>query len=97
MNKWAILVIASLLASMLLILLFNSILAAPGQLAINWWTVDGGGGLSQSGDYELRGTIGQPETGPSLQGGVYTLRGGFWQEGLAEPDFNRLYLPMTIK
>jgi hypothetical protein len=44
---------------------------------MNWWTVDCGGGRSQSGNYALHGTAGQPENG-SLAGGVYSLRSGFW-------------------
>jgi len=44
---------------------------------INWWTVDGGGGVSQGGDYVLSGTAGQPDAGV-LSGGDYTLNGGFW-------------------
>ena len=28
--------------------------------AIPWWTVDGGGGTSQGGNYTLSGTAGQP-------------------------------------
>ena len=34
---------------------------AFGQYAIDWSTVDGGGGTSSGGGYELRGTIGQPD------------------------------------
>ncbi len=46
---------------------------------IDWYTVDGGGGVSSGGTYELRSTIGQPEAGSSaLVGGAYTLWGGFW-------------------
>jgi hypothetical protein len=46
--------------------------------AIDWHTLDGGGAMrSTGGDYELSGTIGQPEAG-ALNGGTYTLTGGFW-------------------
>lgn len=47
-------------------------------------TVDGGGGTSSGGTFEIRGTIGQPDADP-LQpsaGGVYEITGGFWP-GLA--------------
>ena len=51
---------------------------------IPWNTIDGGGGVSQMGDYAVYGTIGQPDAG-TLTGGGYTLHGGFWP-GLAGRD-----------
>lgn len=45
--------------------------------AINWFTIDGGGGTSAGGKFSVTGTIGQPDAG-TLTGGAYTLRGGFW-------------------
>jgi len=48
------------------------------DFAINWYTIDGGGGFSAGGDFTLSGTIGQPDAG-DLSGGDFTLRGGFWQ------------------
>ncbi len=53
-------------------------LAAQGQYAIDWHTMDGGGGTSTGGVYELTGTIGQPDAGPTQQGGDIALQGGFW-------------------
>jgi hypothetical protein len=47
------------------------------QYAITWSTVDGGGGTSSGGGYELSGTIGQPDAAFSAGGG-YDLTGGFW-------------------
>ena len=44
---------------------------------INWYTIDGGGGVSVKGDYELAGTIGQPDAGV-ISGGGFVLSGGFW-------------------
>jgi hypothetical protein len=45
---------------------------------LNRTTVDGGGEMFMSGgDFELSGTIGQPDAG-SLTGGVFTVFGGFW-------------------
>jgi len=56
--------------------------AGAGQVAddftLNWWTIDGGGVMrSTGGDFELSGTIGQPDAG-SMSGGHFTLTGGFW-------------------
>jgi hypothetical protein len=53
--------------------------AAFGQpFSIPWHTIDGGGGQSTSGPFELSGTIGQHDPGPALSGGGFTLTGGFW-------------------
>jgi hypothetical protein len=48
-----------------------------GQYAIDWFTVDGGGGTSTGGVYTVSGTVGQPDAG-TMNGGGYTLAGGFW-------------------
>ncbi|MBK8914617.1 MAG: hypothetical protein IPM64_08485 [Phycisphaerales bacterium] len=48
-----------------------------GSFDIPWYTIDGGGGTSFGGVYELSGTIGQPDAGV-MSGGSYTLTGGFW-------------------
>ena len=50
---------------------------ASAQYAIDWFTLDGGGGPSSGGAYTLNGTIGQSDAGVS-SGGSYTLHGGFW-------------------
>jgi len=45
---------------------------------IDWHTIDGGGEMwSIGGNYELSGTIGQPDAG-EMAGGTYGLTGGFW-------------------
>lgn len=49
---------------------------------LTWNTIDGGGAMrsaSANGEYELSGTIGQPDAGV-LTGGAFTLTGGFWFE-----------------
>ena len=62
---------------------FSLCLALPiasAQYAIEWYTVDGGGGYSAGGTFELDGTIGQPDAGPAatMTGGTFELAGGFW-------------------
>lgn len=48
---------------------------------------DGGGTMSSTGgDYELAGTIGQPDAG-TMSGGDFSLSGGFWFP-LAPTDCN---------
>lgn len=44
---------------------------------IDWFTVDGGGGTSSNGQFSLAGTAAQPDAG-AMNGGVFTLEGGFW-------------------
>lgn len=59
-----------------------------------WWTVDGGGTTwSEGGGYALGGTVGQPDAGV-LQGGDYTLAGGFWGGAAAQ---YRVYLPLVLR
>jgi hypothetical protein len=52
-------------------------LSTSAQYAIDWSTIDGGGGTSTGGVYSVTGTIGQPDAG-TMSGGNYTLQGGFW-------------------
>ena len=62
---------------MLLVVLFFSAGAAVGY-EISWYTVDGGGGTSSGGSYEISGTAGQPDAG-AMGGGSYVLTGGYWE------------------
>jgi len=39
--------------------------------SIAWSTIDGGG-------FTLNGTVGQPDAGASMSGGIFTVTGGFW-------------------
>ena len=54
--------------------------AALGQsYAIDWFTIDGGGGASAGGGYSLNGSIGQHDaTTVTMSGGSYSMTGGFW-------------------
>ena len=65
---------------------------ANAQLAIDWYTIDGGGFTnSTSGSLELGGTIGQPDAG-AMGMSTTVLYGGFWPIELAPPpcpaDYN---------
>ncbi len=53
--------------------------AAFGQdFDLSWHTIDGGGEMFTSGgNFELSGTIGQPDAGAMI-GGDFELVGGFW-------------------
>ena len=48
-----------------------------GGYDLSWFTIDGGGGTSFGGDYRLESSIGQPDAGPLMSGGEYTLVGGY--------------------
>jgi len=60
----------------------TAFLAAAGEpgFEITRSTIDGGGVMQSSGgDFELSGTIGQPDAGV-MTGGAFDLSGGFWFE-----------------
>lgn len=49
------------------------------NFAIDWHTIDGGGGTSAGGSFSLNGTIGQPDASAQpMTGGNFSLAGGFW-------------------
>jgi hypothetical protein len=79
------------LLGLLLVCWGAGVLAAPAGYAIDWWTIDGGGGMSSGGSYTLSGTIGQPDAG-SASGGGYTLAGGFWEGSTGQ---TKVYLPIV--
>ena len=51
--------------------------AGGSGFSITSYTIDCGGGQASGASFELLGVIGQPEVGPELSGGTFTLRGGF--------------------
>jgi hypothetical protein len=55
------------------------------QYSIDWFTVDGGGGTTSAGLYEISGTIGQPDAG-SVSAGNYVIEGGFWTDLESVPE-----------
>lgn len=57
-------------------------IALADPYAIDWFTIDGGGGTSTGGVYSVSGTLGQPDAG-TMAGGVYRLEGGFWAAAAA--------------
>ncbi len=89
------LLFATLICALALLSL-ASLAHAQGLLDLPWWTADGGGGLSQGGDYTLHGTAGQPEAAFS-QGGAYTLSGGFWASRTIVEIFEQIFLPLAMK
>ncbi|MGD0411984.1 MAG: hypothetical protein ABSC18_09785 [Verrucomicrobiota bacterium] len=63
------------------VLLVGLLLATAGlaqQYSIGWYKISGGGGTSANGPYAVTGAIGQPDAGPAMSGGNYSVTGGFW-------------------
>ena len=91
-------VIALLLAVVLSISIMKatSVQAEEGY-QINWWTVDGGGGVSSADEYTLMGTIGQHDAG-SMGLEEYSLQGGFWVKGILEQVLEFIVnLPLVLR
>ena len=61
--------------------------ALTDDFELDWFTIDGGGDMwTTGGDFELSGTIGQPDAGV-MSGGEFELVGGFWAGVAAGPQF----------
>jgi hypothetical protein len=84
------------LASLLLSVITRAL--EPTQVYdLSWHTIDGGGHTwSAGGSYTLGGTAGQPDAG-NLDGGTYTLSGGFWPGGSPAEVVYRVYLPLILR
>lgn len=66
------------LCVMMLAVMGLCVSSARGQLAMEWYTIDGGGQTnSVNGSMELGGTIGQPDAG-AMGDNTTVLYGGFW-------------------
>ncbi|CAN5822590.1 hypothetical protein BH11PLA1_BH11PLA1_00390 [soil metagenome] len=68
---------ARLVLPLSLLLAGANVAHAGDDVAIKWYTIDSGGGVSTGGGLTLTGTIGQPDAG-RLTGGTLVLEGGFW-------------------
>ena len=55
------------------------------DLEMSWWSVDGGGGISQHVESHLIGAIGQPEHGLSTSGSR-TLEAGLWATAVGSSE-----------
>lgn len=72
--------------SLAVTVLIFAVLSVHAQInyELSWWTVDGGGIMGSSGgDFTLAGTIGQPDAGGLLNGGSFSVDGGFWPAATA--------------
>jgi hypothetical protein len=48
------------------------------QYFVDWHKIAGGGGTSSNGQFVISGTIGQSDASSAMNGGNYSLTGGFW-------------------
>ena len=84
------------LAFLLLLVLIPVVWAQSGAgYGLNWWSIDGGGGVLGTGKYLLQGAVGQPDAAAPLIHGRYRLAGGFWNSPLPSP--HPIYLPLMGK
>lgn len=80
-------------AIIVLLVSFESAMVLAGEsFNIAWWTMDGGGGLSQGDTFSVNGTIGQSDAG-IMVGEQYVLQSGFWIA--ANPSNSLLFLPVV--
>jgi hypothetical protein len=76
----------------ILVGVFTAVTAVAQNYAINWYTIDAGGGESRGGEYTVHATIGQLDAG-AMSGGGYFLAGGFWhgfETEIAPPPLLRI-------
>jgi hypothetical protein len=91
-------IVLILLVICLLFMLAIAVQASQLAYDLTWWTIDGGGGVSQSQGYTLSATTGQPDAG-TLQSSNYSLAGGFWSAAPSAPIVisYRIVLPLVLK
>lgn len=73
-----------------------AMIAAAGGLAlaggpafeVDTWTIDGGGGRSVGGNFEVVGTVGQFDASQQLTGGNLEVVGGFWGASSCPTDLD---------
>ena len=83
---------AAILVLLALFLLAGTALAS-GPYELLWYSISGGGGASEGGQYALAATVGQPAA-HSMSGGQYSLSGGFWS---GVPPRFPVYLPIVFR
>jgi len=94
MREWGRWVIVPLA----LLFLVSLVSAQESELALSWFTVDGGGGISSdAARYSLVGTVGQPDA-HAMVGVGYALSGGFHAvDGGVIALAHAVYLPLILR
>jgi len=91
-RKWLFLSLA-----IILVLVPITLAVASVSFDLSWWSVDGGGGLSSEGVYNLQGVAGQPDAG-LLQSDDFSLAGGYLGGASALPPTQHdLLLPLVAR
>ena len=91
-RRW---LVGLILACVLLAATGVALAQSGGDYDLGWSSIDGGGvTFAEGGSYRLGGTIGQPDAGV-LEGGSFTLSGGFWG-GWPFLGY-RTYLPVVLR
>lgn len=88
------------LAPLLICLFATVVLAQSGSgFSLIWSTLPSGGGSSAGGAYTIQGAIGQHDVdGPSLRGGKFAMRSGFWAPPEAPAaTAQETYLPLIMR
>lgn len=73
-----------------------AVLCAQAQTMALRGTVNGGGGTSGSGQYQISGTIGQPEASLAMTNGPFAVSGGFWAMPIAVQTHGAPFLTITV-
>jgi hypothetical protein len=60
------------------LVLVSGFTAVAQSYSVDWYKISGGGGTSTNGTYNINGTIGQPDAIGAMNGGNYSVTGGFW-------------------
>lgn len=71
-----------------------------GDYELTWTSIDAGGGAMTGGGYNITSSIGQPEPGPTQNGGGYSLNGGVVDAGTSggtTPGGQRVYAPLILR
>jgi hypothetical protein len=90
--RWKIIVL--LFCTAVLLLAGGAVLSqSSANFQLNWTTIAGGGGDSQSADYRVEGTVGQSLAHSESTSGSYRVEGGFW---FGASLSRRLYLPVIV-
>lgn len=59
--------------------------------SIDWFALDGSGGASSGGDFDLSGSSGQSDATTTMTGGDYALVGGYWSSPPADTSPSGLF------
>lgn len=78
------------------VLLFVLLVAQGQNYSLDLWTVYSSFATSTGGVYSISGTVGQPNATPPLNGGQFTLTGGFWTIAVAVQTPGAPYLKVAL-